>query len=568
MFKNNDEKGNERKKRPIDELAEETYSWWGRIYVFIRKTRIKSWKAVFAVAFVSGAIVSMVWGISAKVYQSSLAGLNTALILEAPGETIRVGDDFEMDAVIDTDGENIVVVKAIIEYDKEVFELRNIDTSESTFSVGNTCQYNNKACEIITRDDAGGKAIITLSKPSPGIKTDSGIIATLTFRALQESSPGLNNFSFNFISAGRYDDSDMILDDGNGTDTLDSVVGATVAVLPPTCTDFTYSDWGACQPNNTQTRTVVSSQPSGCSGGDPELSRSCTYAAPTCTDFTYSDWGACQPNNTQTRTVVSSQPSGCSGGDWNLSQSCSYVPEEIICESFNYSEWSVCQKNGVSTRFVLSQSPENCSGGNPKTERECTPKDEDDEDAPIVNYKNNPIKIGDEKKKLGESATVYSDSRKISFKGSSENIKGGKVRIYKNGKLEKEIKVGSDSEWKEKIKVKRDDNYEFEVEYLNSRGQQVAKSKKYKVKVDTESPEFTDLPLLLNKKRGDKIWWKAEDDRKIDRFKIEFLGRVKKTKNYSFNVSASAPSGVHILKVSAYDKAGNKTTRIVTIRVR
>ena len=521
MFKNNDEKGNERKKRPIDELAEETYSWWGRIYVFIRKTRIKSWKAVFAVAFVSGAIVSMVWGISAKVYQSSLAGLNTALILEAPGETIRVGDDFEMDAVIDTDGENIVVVKAIIEYDKEVFELRNIDTSESTFSVGNTCQYNNKACEMITRDDAGGKASITLSKPSPGIKTDSGIIATLTFRALQESSPGLNNFSFNFISAGRYDDSDMILDDGNGTDTLDSVVGATVAVLPPTCTDFTYSDWGACQ-----------------------------------------------PNNTQTRTVVSSQPSGCSGGDWNLSQSCSYVPEEIICESFNYSEWSVCQKNGVSTRFVLSQSPENCSGGNPKTERECTPKDEDDEDAPIVNYKNNPIKIGDEKKKLGESATVYSDSRKISFKGSSENIKGGKVRIYKNGKLEKEIKVGSDSEWKEKIKVKRDDNYEFEVEYLNSRGQQVAKSKKYKVKVDTESPEFTDLPLLLNKKRGDKIWWKAEDDRKIDRFKIEFLGRVKKTKNYSFNVSASAPSGVHILKVSAYDKAGNKTTRIVTILVR
>ncbi len=96
------------------------------------------------------------------------------------------------------------------------------------------------------------------------------------------------------------------------------------AASPPTCTSFTYSDWGACQ-NGTQTRTVASSLPSGCTGGSPVLNQSCTDTPPTCTSFTYSDWGACQ-NGTQTRTVASSSPAGCTGGSPVLSQSCTDVP--------------------------------------------------------------------------------------------------------------------------------------------------------------------------------------------------------------------------------------------------
>jgi hypothetical protein len=91
---------------------------------------------------------------------------------------------------------------------------------------------------------------------------------------------------------------------------------------PETCTSFTYSAWGACQADGTQTRTVVSSSPAGCVGGSPVLSQSCT---PTCTSFTYSAWGSCQPDDTQTRTVVSSSPAGCAGGTPVLSQSCTYA---------------------------------------------------------------------------------------------------------------------------------------------------------------------------------------------------------------------------------------------------
>jgi hypothetical protein len=111
-----------------------------------------------------------------------------------------------------------------------------------------------------------------------------------------------------------------------------------------TCTSFTYSAWGACQPNGTQTRTVTASSPSGCTGGSPVITQSCTYTAPTCSSFTYSAWGACQPTNTQTRTVTASSPSGCQGGSPVLSQSCTYVPppSTVTCPDADNDGFAVC----------------------------------------------------------------------------------------------------------------------------------------------------------------------------------------------------------------------------------
>ena len=37
------------------------------------------------------------------------------------------------------------------------------------------------------------------------------------------------------------------------------------------CTSFTYNAWGTCQSNNTQTRTVATQSPTGCTGGSPIL---------------------------------------------------------------------------------------------------------------------------------------------------------------------------------------------------------------------------------------------------------------------------------------------------------
>ena len=82
-----------------------------------------------------------------------------------------------------------------------------------------------------------------------------------------------------------------------------------------------------CSSDLTQSRTVTSSSPSGCTGGSPVTSQACTYVPPVtaCTSFAYSTWGACQSTNTQSRTVTSSSPSGCTGGSPVTSQACTYV---------------------------------------------------------------------------------------------------------------------------------------------------------------------------------------------------------------------------------------------------
>ena len=142
---------------------------------------------------------------------------------------------------------------------------------------------------------------------------------------------------------------------------------------PGACT-YPYSAWGACQSNGTQTRTMLTSSPAGCTG-TPYLSRTCTYVPPvtTCNSFTYSAWGACQSNNTQTRTVQTSSPAGCTGGTPVLSQACTYTPPAPACGSCHaippssgrhsrhtsFATCSTCHGSGYSSTAVNSATHNN-----------------------------------------------------------------------------------------------------------------------------------------------------------------------------------------------------------------
>jgi hypothetical protein len=53
--------------RPVDQLAEETYSWWKKTFVFMKKTEVKTWKGIFAIAFIGGALTALIWAISFEV---------------------------------------------------------------------------------------------------------------------------------------------------------------------------------------------------------------------------------------------------------------------------------------------------------------------------------------------------------------------------------------------------------------------------------------------------------------------------------------------------------------------
>ncbi|MDP3734306.1 MAG: hypothetical protein Q8R37_03685, partial [Nanoarchaeota archaeon] len=101
--------------------------------------------------------------------------------------------------------------------------------------------------------------------------------------------------------------------------------GGTINVCgytPPTCESFTYSAWGACQSNSTQTRTITASGPTGCTGGNPETtSRTCSYTPPTCTPTTWTPdtdpaTVACgtsfnQTNGCTTQSVAGTKCTGC-----------------------------------------------------------------------------------------------------------------------------------------------------------------------------------------------------------------------------------------------------------------
>lgn len=316
----------EKNIREIDKLAQEVHSWWGKTFIFIKKTRVKTWQGVFILAFVSGIAAALIWSVSLDVQQNSNAAAGKAVLKLSPDNYVAlVGETFDLDINLDTGGNNAVVSKVTLVYNPLDFELQKWDTSQSVFYQNNPCASPGSSCEIVYNDKTAGKITLILMKPTPGIKTASGLVARLTFKALREASTGDQNFRLQFVAEGDYTDSDVILDDGKGTDILGSVTNSAVTALVSVCGSFTYSEWGACQPDGTQTRALLSSLPAGCKGGNPVLVQSCAVAAAppeTCSSFQYSEWGACRSNNTQSRTVLSSLPAGCQGGNQVLQQAC------------------------------------------------------------------------------------------------------------------------------------------------------------------------------------------------------------------------------------------------------
>ncbi|OGI29162.1 MAG: hypothetical protein A2288_03585 [Candidatus Moranbacteria bacterium RIFOXYA12_FULL_44_15] len=68
-------KNEKEKKREIDRLVEDAGSFWKRDLVFIKKIRIKMWKAIFVLAFVIGALAALAWIIHLRLETRSSASV-------------------------------------------------------------------------------------------------------------------------------------------------------------------------------------------------------------------------------------------------------------------------------------------------------------------------------------------------------------------------------------------------------------------------------------------------------------------------------------------------------------
>lgn len=185
------------------------------------------------------------------------------------------------------------------------------------------------------------------------------------------------------------------------------------------CSSFTYSDWSACL-NGKKTRTIISSMPSGCTGGMPDLTNYCFNEPIHIGDGTYTihedetikldngamlvpnfsrpinvyfvsfkvydsnhaeQIGTIYPirvgttgpidttisNNYRIRVVLNSLD--FSNDIWTASVTFTSLYEPL-CTSFTYSDWSYCFNN-QQWRTVLTSSPTNCIKGNPITTQSC-----------------------------------------------------------------------------------------------------------------------------------------------------------------------------------------------------
>jgi chitodextrinase len=228
MRKIKNEKGYISIKRP-GTLKEKICLAWEKVRVY----DFRDWKKISILFILAIATIFLVWALASKT-----AGEVASLSLSPISATVTAGSNFTVAVKVDTKNNNVVAVKSVINYSASELELVSWDTSASAFSSGNACIYQSKPCEIVANNPTNGSLAITLAKPAPGINTSNGQIANLTFKAKKALSPTADNITLQYIAFNNYTDSDVIFNDGSGTDILSQVTNTKITADLPVPTSL------------------------------------------------------------------------------------------------------------------------------------------------------------------------------------------------------------------------------------------------------------------------------------------------------------------------------------------
>jgi hypothetical protein len=158
------------------------------------------------------ALIALVAGIFGSASALTVQAADGASLLFAPTTgTFTVGSTFNVSIIVNTGGSSINAVRADITFPASKLQVVNPSAGTSFISIWvNQPAFSNTAGTISFQ---GGL-------PSPGIKTDSGVVSTITFRA---TAPGVAKLTFR-------DTSQVLANDGQGTDLLSSHGDATYAL--------------------------------------------------------------------------------------------------------------------------------------------------------------------------------------------------------------------------------------------------------------------------------------------------------------------------------------------------
>jgi len=183
------------------------------------------------------------------------------------------------------------------------------------------------------------------------------------------------------------------------------------------------------------------------------------------------------------------------------------------------------------------------------------------------NFPRPHLTLGGDSFRLNSKKTYYSATKTFDFEGETEGIPGGEVKIYDGKKLLRTAVISASGKWHKKTIVKKAGLYKISFKYYSSLGVLVKKSGEYKVRVDVDDPEFTDLPLLLRKRAGGLVWWTAKDNDEIAYYKYYLDGKIHKITSQHLYLPQIMRRGYHTLRVRAYDRAGNTASRRVRLTI-
>lgn len=134
--------------------------------------------------------------------------------LAPPSYSAKFGEVFPVEAILNTGGNSIVAASAYLNYDPAVLGVDRIDYADSVFG-------------IQAEEEAGGGSIkLTRGEPTPGVTGQNLKMAKIYFEA---KASGSTKIDFVLTASGQ-GPSRIILDDGQGTDILESVSGGVYSI--------------------------------------------------------------------------------------------------------------------------------------------------------------------------------------------------------------------------------------------------------------------------------------------------------------------------------------------------
>jgi uncharacterized protein YcfJ len=173
---------------------------------------------------------------------------------------------------------------------------------------------------------------------------------------------------------------------------------------------------------------------------------------------------------------------------------------------------------------------------------------------PDINIPKPKARVNDNGRSL---SSYFMDDKQIKLYSIIKSLAGGRIRVTKDGKLIASSRINSKGHWSVKISFNKTTT--IKIYYYDSSRAEIG-SKKYTIKIDSQSPIFTNIPLTAHERAGGELSWTATDNNGIDHYRYWIDGKVRNTHQPHFHLSNTISVGPHEVDITAVDKAGNSTT--------